>query len=153
MSWRWCLHEALPYVHQTNMSWKHSPTHGLTAFKSKYTKFSWNNKIFIIKIFSTRTIIFNFFVHVFVHCFVPNCSNTFCYLCNPYFDSYSRNNMFVTRITINAHEFIINLCIFFAPMEQKSEKIFLRIKGSYEPEINNNFWIIYGQFMDIRVIR
>ena len=43
------------------------------------------------------------------------------------------------RITINAHEFIINLCIFFAPMEQKSEKIFLRIKGSYEPEINNNF--------------
>ena len=46
MSWRWCLHEALPYVHQTNMSWKHSPTHGLTAFKGKIKKNFWLNKIF-----------------------------------------------------------------------------------------------------------
>ena len=46
MSWRWCLHEALPYAHQTNMSWKHSPTHGLTAFKGKIKKNFWLNKIF-----------------------------------------------------------------------------------------------------------
>ena len=72
MSWRWCLHEALPYVHQTNMSWKHSPTHGLTAFKSKYTKFSWNNKIFIIKYLSYTNRLFNVFVHVYVYCFIPN---------------------------------------------------------------------------------
>ena len=47
MSWRWCLHEALPYVHQTNMSWKHSPTHGLTVFKRKYMNFSWYCKIML----------------------------------------------------------------------------------------------------------
>ena len=44
MSWRWCLHEALPYAHQTNMSWKHSPTHGLTAFKGKAKKKIWNKQ-------------------------------------------------------------------------------------------------------------
>ena len=44
MSWRWCLHEALPYAHQTNMSWKHSPTHGLTAFKGKAKKKIWNEQ-------------------------------------------------------------------------------------------------------------
>ena len=44
-----------------------------------------------------------------------------------------------TLATVGTQELNINLCIFFAPMEQKSEKIFLRIKGSYEPEINNNF--------------
>ena len=44
MSWRWCLREALPYAHQTNMSWKHSPTHGLTVFKGKGKKKLWNKQ-------------------------------------------------------------------------------------------------------------
>ena len=59
MSWRWCLHEALPYVHQTNMSWKHTPNPWTKYFQKQIYEFfliSQNYVIFFLQIRSNRTI-------------------------------------------------------------------------------------------------